>query len=152
MSETQKDGKTFYVWWRPKKKIGVFSGGVYGGGGVEFYKSLKINMFGMKMKETEIMHQGKKMKVHKGTFEIIVHCMLHFSMPTWENGSEFKQGLFEVFWKRMFHKVIESYKKEALNDMYKLQAHTKKLMNMETWKPEGKIFEPHFGLGETEFK
>jgi hypothetical protein len=151
LSETQKDGKIFYVWWRPKKALGIFSGPLSGGKGVEFYKGLKINMVGLKFKDAEIMHQGKKIKVQKGTFEIIVHATLHFGMPSWEKGSSFERGLFDLFWKRIYKKSIETYKKEALNDMYKFQAHLKKIMDMETWRPEGKTFEPHFGLPETEF-
>jgi hypothetical protein len=150
--DTQKDGKTFYVWWRPRKGLGVFSGGLTGDKGVHFFKSLKINMFGHKMKPAEIMHAGKKIKVHKGTFEYMVHSMIDFSMPSWENGSEFKQGLFDVFWRRVFHKQIEAYKKECLKDTYKLQAHMKKMLNMETWNPAGKTFEPHYGISDTEFK
>lgn len=152
-SETQKDGRLFFIWWRPAKSLGAFSGGLgrSAGGGVKFYKALKINMIGEKFKEAEIMHQGKKIKVNKGTFEVIVHATLHFGMPEWEEGSDFKKGLFDLFWKRIYKKSIEMYKKEALNDMYKLQAHMKKIMNMETWKPEGQTFEPHFGLPETEF-
>ncbi len=153
LSETQKDGKLFYVWWRPKKGLGVFSGGLKGGKGVEFYKAIKINMIGEKFKEAEIMHQGKKIKVNKGTFEVIVHSYLHFGMPDWEGkkGSDFKKAIFDIFWKRIYKKSVETYKKEALNDMYKLQAHVKKMMDMESWKPEGKTFEPHFGLPDTEF-
>ncbi len=151
LSETQKDGKWFFVWWRPRKEIGVFSMALKGGKPVEFYKALKINMIGEKFRDAEIMHQGKKVKVQKGTFEIIVHAYLHFGMAEWERGSDFKKALFDIFWKRIYKKSIETYKKEALNDMYKLQAHMKKVMEMESWKPEGKTFEPHFGLPDTEF-
>lgn len=151
LSETQKDGRLFYVWWRPKKGLGVFSGGLkQPDRGVQFYKALKINMIGEKFKEAEIMHNGKKLKVSKGTFEIIVHSYLHFGMPEWEDekASDFKKAFFDVFWKRIYKKSIETYKKEALNDMYKLQAHIKKVMEMESWRPEGKTIEPHFGLPE----
>lgn len=153
LSETQKDGKEFYVWWRPKKGLGVFSGGLKGGQGkgVEFYKALKINMIGQKFKDAEIMHQGKKIKVSKGTFEVIIHAYLHFGMPDWETGNNFKKAVFDLFWKRIYKKSIETYKNEALKDMYKVQAHLKKVMDMESWKPEGKTFEPHFGLPEMEF-
>ena len=153
LSETQKEGREFYVWWRPRRALGVFSAGLAGGKGVEFYKSLKINMIGTKFKDAEIMHGGKKIKVQKGTFEVIVHSMLHFGMPEWEGpeASDFKRALFDIFWKRIYKKNVEYWKKETLNDMYKLQAHLKKIMDMETWKPEGKTFEPHFGLPETEF-
>lgn len=152
LSETQKEGKSFYVWWRPQKKIGVFSSGLAGGSGVEFYKMMKVNMLGSKLKSTEIMHQGEKIKVDKGSFEVVVHSMLHFSMPSWEKGSAFEQGLFEVFWKRIYKKSIDSYKKEALKDMYKLQAHMKKILELETWYPTGAPVEPHFGIADTEFK
>jgi hypothetical protein len=151
MNETQKAGKTFYCWWRPRKALGVFSGRLAGEKPVEFYKSLKINHWGQKMRQTEIMHAGKKVTVYKGTFEYIVHSMLHFSMPGWENGSEFKQGMFEVFWKRVFKKQIDAYKKECLKDTYKLQAHMKKALKMETWKPAGKVFEPEYGISDSEF-
>ena len=145
--ETMKQGKTYWIWWRPYKKVGVFSSGM-----AKFIRRvMKINIHGLKLKETEIMHQGKKVKVMKGTFEIYVHAMLHFEMGDWEHGSAFKQSLFEIFWKRIYTKKIATYKKDVLNDSYKIQAYLKRIFNMDTWTAEQEEYYAKFGLSDTEF-
>lgn len=145
--ETMKLGKTFWIWWRPEKGVGIFSVGMK-----KFItRKLKINIHGMKMKEIEIMHQGKKIKVVKGSLEIYVHAILHFEMGDWETGNAFKQSLFEIFWKRLYLKKIEAYKKEVLNDSYKIQAYLKRVLNLETWTAEHEEYFAKFGIPDTEF-
>lgn len=145
--ETMKFGKTWWIWWRPEKKVGVFSSGM-----MKYVKRImKINIHGLKMKDKEIMHQGKKLKVQKGTIEIFVHMMLHFEMGEWEKTPGFKKALFEVFWKRIYAKNLAAYKQEALNDAYKIQAHLKRIFAMESWTEDFEPFFDRFGIPNTEF-
>lgn len=145
--DTAKQGKTFWIWWRPFKKVGVFQAGM-----TKYVKRImKINIHGLKLHDTEIMHQGKKLTVQKGTFEIYVHQMLHFEMGDWEKTPGFKQQMFELFWKRIYAKNIAGFKKESLNDAYKIQAHLKNIFNMESWAPPVEPFFDQFGITNSEF-
>lgn len=145
--ETMKLGKTFWIWWRPSKKVGVFSGGM------KKYVSrvMKINLHFLKLKDQEIMHQGKKMTVQKGTIEIFVHMILRFELGDWEKTPGFKKNMFELFWKRIYAKTLEGHKKEALGDAYKVQAYLKRILKMEVWVGEREPFFSAFGIADSEF-
>ncbi len=143
--ETQKKGKEMWIWWRPIKTIGPFTAPTFA------RRKLDINWHAYKFKDSEKIVNGKKFRVQKGNIEVFVKMSLVFEFKSWENGGPFLKSLFDTFWKRIYRKNIEMFKREALDDAYRLQGYLKRIMNMESWEPDEREHYPILGIPDTEF-
>ena len=145
LSHSQQDGDEFWFWWRPYKHLSP----AWKPAGI--YKYFKLNFHGFKLKPIEIMHEGKKHKAHVGKFEVYVDAMLKIEPPKWGKDTPFKRAALEVFWKRVYRKNIEMYRKELLDDAYKFQAYFKHIFEMESFTPKQQFLAQKQGLPSTEW-
>lgn len=143
-ADSQHHGKEFWIWWRVAKEMSPH----WKPTGVK--KFFKINFHGHKLHQREIMHEGKKLKVHTGKLEIYVDAILRITPPKWGKDTPFKRAALDIFWKRIYRKNIEMFRKEVLDDSYKFQAYFKKIFKMESFTPKMKFATPEYGLPNTQ--
>lgn len=138
-SRTQKGGKDIWVWWRCFRKIKSNT----------FYlRHLVVDLHGVGMNEVEVMRHGKKWKVQKGKMEILVKAKLRLDPEDEWQKNWFLRMVFELFWKRIYHKNMEMHKQELLKDSFKFQETVKRLMELNTFAVPQKPFAPARGFGD----
>ena len=139
-SRTQKDGREIWVWFRPSK----------GGLSPFFRRKFRINIHARKIKEVEIMHQGKKLKVEKGDLEVYVFAYLEIDPGNSWQKKWYTKMLFKVFMQRIYKRPMEMHKKEMLMESNKLRDNLKTMLNQLVSGPKVP-FRPSRGLGEINF-
>lgn len=104
---TQNHGNETWIWWRPTKVIE----------GNKFWRRvINIDFHGVGMRQVEIMYKGKKIKADKGKFELLCQAKLEVDV-----GGQWRKSwmgpFFELFWKRIFRKEINMYRREVQGDL-----------------------------------
>ncbi|MBS3097643.1 hypothetical protein J4209_02500 [Candidatus Woesearchaeota archaeon] len=121
-------GKEMWIYWRAiKRPEGKLSG---------YYRYLlDIDFHGVYIRDQEVIHQGKKMKVQFGELEIFFRPKIEADYRNeWE-----KHWLLKHFMKlydtRVLSQEFEKREKELWRDVYKLQGKIKRFLNMRTFIP-----------------
>ena len=141
-NRTQKDGREIWIWFRPWRKLT---------NNPFFKRRFRINFHARRIKDVEIMHEGKKLNVNKGEVEIFVFGYLDLDPEGKWMKNAFTRTMWDVFVKRMYHKSLEAHRREMLADSYKLQEHLKNLLGQQMFSPPRKTFRPTYAFGERTF-
>jgi hypothetical protein len=138
----QQDGtKEFWIWWRPVKVIE----------GNQFWRRvINIDFHGVRMRQVDIMYKGKKIKADKGKFELLLQAKLEIDVGgVW--ASSILRPIWELFWKRIFRKEIDQYRKEVMADMKTIQDIGRRFYHLGALAAEKVPFVPAKGYEEREF-
>ena len=124
-----RGGMEIWVWWR------VFRN-PYGKHQNYYEFALDIDMHGMYMQKQEIMHQGKKIQVDKGEFEIFLRPRILRS----EMGEKWKTHWFlkhfqDIYEKRIISQDLDKLEKELWRNTYKFQGVIKSYLNLRNFIP-----------------
>jgi hypothetical protein len=114
----QTGGAEYWIWWRPVKE------GIEGN--TFWRRVITIDLHGVGITNVEIMYQGKKLKVNKGKFEVILDARLEIDIGGKWMKSWLMKPLLEPFWKRIYYHEIEMHKKEVKADLAAIQDLCKK--------------------------
>jgi len=134
------NGKEIWVWWRPVKAEA----------GSKFVrKKFKIDLHGVAVKDIEIMRNNKKFKADVGKVEVLVKAHLELDYKgMWEKS--FLAPMMQLFYKTVYKKILEGYRKDLLMDSYKMQEFVKRIMDINTFSYPTRPFNPPLGLPEEE--
>tara|TARA_Y100000310_G_scaffold333732_1_gene411876 strand:- start:5441 stop:6100 length:660 start_codon:yes stop_codon:yes gene_type:complete len=126
-------GKEYWIWWRAQKHhLGRRSD--------YFLNTLDIDWHCARTDEMEIVHQGKKMKVEKGEFEIFFTGKIMSDVGhSWEN-HKFLKHFKHIYEHRLMHAHLEKREKDLWRDVYRIQSKVKAYLNLKTWMPTPELF------------
>ena len=139
------DGDKEMWWWWRMQKIPTNN---------SYYKyHLDIDYHPLYIVPTEVMRDGKKLKVHKGEVEVNIWAYLEFDY----NGQWSKHPVLklfnQMFPKRIFHKELyEDHKLELYREIYVLQAYVKKWFKLKSFLPFEEITQFHDSWAYPEWK
>jgi hypothetical protein len=141
-ARTQSGHKEYWIWWRPFKVIE----------GNQFWRRvINVDMHGVGVTPVEIMYKGKKLRCDKGKFEVLLSAKLEIDVGgTWV-GNGFLRPFLEPFWKRIFRKEIEMYRKEVLSDLKTIQDLARRWFDLDQFTTNKHPFMPKKGYEEEEF-
>lgn len=136
------EGKSLWIWWRMSHVPQ----------GNPFYKrTINLDWHTTKLKDTEIIHNGKKHKMQKG--EIVLACQVLLETDykkEWRN-SKIMGPFYEVFYKRFMWKNMEKHKADAKADAADLHETIKRYLDLFTQFGDQRPFRPKKGLTESNF-
>jgi len=139
-SEANAGGDETWWCWRPEKVINNY-----------FKWQMSINAHTVFLKKDEVMHKGKKFKVHFGEVEVLIHAwILTDQKGDWKKHSILKH-FNKIYKDRIMGDNIEKQKKALKGEAYRLQEAIKDFLELEKIKeePEGQgDFFPIRGIGE----
>jgi len=121
-------GKEMWVWWRTMKSPeGKYSG---------YYRYLlDMDFHVVYMKDEEIIHQGKKMKIQSGEIEIFIRAKIEADyLGKWENHWMLKH-FHKLYYGRLIRYEFEKREKELWREAYRFQAKIKQFLNLRTFVP-----------------
>jgi len=96
------------------------------------------------------MQNGKKFKTNHGEIRVTVQALLETDHKhEWRN-HPFLKGVYELFWRRIFWKNMESHKQEVLTHANDLHERIKKYFELFTTQTDTRSFRPVAGIGEKE--
>ncbi|RME78369.1 hypothetical protein D6774_01415 [Candidatus Woesearchaeota archaeon] len=132
-------GKEIWIWWRLQKKRGKY---------IMTYLDVEYHVLGMN--DTEILHEGKKIKVQKGEVEVFIKAYIQrdpkgeISTLPWMR-SKMVKNWFE---KRWYKAEYDQELAKLYNDAYRLQHAIKQYFDIKGWIGEyaGKPFIPKKGF------
>jgi len=141
-SRTQTGGAEYWIWWRPYKEIE----------GNKFWRRvINVDFHGVGMKNVEIMYKGKKARAVKGKFEILLQSKLEIDRKgLWEKNWLLAPFL-DIFWKRIYRKEIEMYRKEILQDLKVIQDISRQFFALGAFVIEKQPWVPAKGHEEDNF-
>jgi len=131
-------GKEVWVWWRVKKGRGKY---------IATYLDVEYHILGMK--DTEVMHEGKKLEVQKGEVEVFIRAHIELNDAMIRKvpfmNSDWK---LEWFKKRWYRKEIDQEEARLYDDAFRLQHAIKQYFDLRGWMGEyaGKPFIPKKGF------
>lgn len=111
-ARSQNIGSEYWIWWRTTKQIE---------GNQFWHRAINIDFHGVGMKNVEVMYKGKKIKADKGKYELLFQAKLVIDRDGMWAKHPLLKPFLEIFWKRLFNKEIEMYRKEVMNDLRTLQ-------------------------------
>jgi len=127
-------GKEYWVWWRAQKQLERPNS--------YFLNVLDIDWYCAKTQESEIVHQGKKMKVHIGDLQMFFKARIMSDVGyNWERHRLLKH-FKHIYEARIMPSHIQKREKELWRDVYRLQSKVKSYLNLRTWMPTPELFHP----------
>jgi len=140
-ARSQDGSREFWIWWRPTKSIE---------GNKFWHRAINIDFHGVRMRSVEIMYKGKKLKADKGKFELLLQSKLVIDKDkAWENS--WMKPFWELFWKRIFRKEIEMYRKEVMADMKTIHDMGRRFYHLGALAGEKEAYMPPMGYQEREY-
>ena len=121
-------GKEMWVWWRTMKSPeGKYSG---------YYRYLlDMDFHAVYMKDEEIIHQGKKMKIQSGEIEFFIRAKIEADYQgKWEKHWLLKH-FHKLYYGRLIRYEFEKREKELWREAYRFQAKIKQFLNLRTFVP-----------------
>ena len=138
-SRSQTEGNEYWIWWRCKKMVPP--------GNKLFKRVIDLDIHGVGVKQEEIMYGGKRIKVNKGKFELIIRGKIEIDPGgKWRNSN--LSFLFDVFWKRIWRKELEMYRREVNEDVLKLHDFARDFMGLPTVKRRPHLYPLRYGYEE----
>lgn len=121
------------IWWRLKKKPGFSS---------DFEYTLNINLTTRGMSKKEITEGGSKRTVDSGEISIDINCSNKF-LPEDEWKTPFEKKMMWIY-KRWKGELIARSESDMYVEVYTLQAHIKRYLNLRQFipAPEVELFHP----------
>ncbi len=128
----------YNMWWRMKKTPEEQSSTWI------LYK-MSLDFLGIAMSQTEIMHEGKKIKAYKGEMNFFITPTLIIDPDNKWDKSSFASKFSSVFKNRTYRKEIK-FHKDTLEDIaFRLQEDIKAFLGLVTMKDHGEPFHPEKG-------
>jgi len=138
----QNGSKEVWIWWRPHKVIE----------GNKFWRRvINIDFHGVGITPVEVMYKGKKIKCDKGKFELLMQAKLEIDIGGKFQNSKLLGAFWEVFYKRIFRKEIDMYRREVLNDLKTIQGVGRRFFDLGAFAVDKVGFMPAKGYEEKEF-
>lgn len=130
-----RGGKEVWFWWRAAKN--------WEGKNEGYFKNfLDIDARTAYIQPMEVMHQGKKVQVHKGEIEIHFNARLESDVNgEWENHWLLKH-FKEMYEERWIHDEVEKREKELWRDVYRIQTKVKQFLDLRSHVPRTPDFFP----------
>lgn len=138
--ETQTSGNEIWIWWRLEKDIGS-----------PYYKyKINVNFKFLMLRDTEVMHQGKKFKTNWGEVEVFIEARLMLDHEGKWRKNPFLKNIDKVFHQRIFNNELEARRIELYRYAYRIQEAMKTYLKLRVYLPEPEIerWPGDFGLGE----
>ena len=127
--------KEQHIWWRIEKLPTAKN---------SYYKYLMdIDYKTIYMKETEIVVEGKKLKVNKGMVEVMIRSYIELDYEGKWSSHPFLNFFKDIFRERIFKADLESHKRELYRESYILQGAMKKYLKLKGFLPEYRL-EPFY--------
>ncbi len=139
--------KEVWIWWR----MWQFPDGEGGDSGNSFFRwRLDIDINAKYMKDTEIMHKGKKVKTNHGEIEIKIWAWVEMDYNGEWSSHPILKFFLEIFNLRIFEGELDKSKHELYRTAYNLQQYIKKWLKLRTWLPkfDREQFHPSRGVEE----
>src|SRR3989338_303411 len=125
--------KEMWIWWR----MWQFPDGEPVDTTNSFYKwRLDIDIHVLHLKETEIMHKGKKVKTDSGEVEIKIWAWIELDYNGDWSKHPILRFLIHVFHLRIYHHELDKHKHELYRLAYNYQNYIKKFLRLRTWLPQ----------------
>ncbi len=139
-----RGGKEVWVWWRFQKDL-------EGRGHGNFIWTLDVDFHAAYVKEIEVIHQGKKLKVNHGELEIFFRPRIESDYSGQMRNHWFMKNFIDIYEQRIMARDIEKWEKFLWRDVYKIQSKIKDFLGLKTFIPVAPQFHPgHLGH-ESEF-
>lgn len=121
-------GKEMWIWWRLKKK--------YEGKYNSFIRPrMDIDFRTAYVKDIEVIHQGKKMRIQEGEVEVFIRAWVEADYNNeWEN-HWFLKRIKKIYLKRLMHQELEKREKELWREAYRFQGIIKNFLNLKQFIP-----------------
>jgi len=134
------DMKQIWIWWRTQKNYAYNP----------FYTFyLNVDFHALGLGETEIIHEGTKVKTNKGEIEVFITAwMVLDADDKWDKNFFLKSKMIQNFFlNRIYKSQIEQAEDELIRDCSRLLGAVKQYFQLESWLPEyaGKPFHPAKG-------
>ena len=132
--ETQQMGREYWVHWRCEKSPIIATGNPKSKMLWKF--NLDVIMHMLHIKDTEIMHQGKKYKANTGEIEIKVRANLVYDFKKQWGKSVVMRHFSKILLKRVMKNTFERQRRQFYSDAYRLQEAMKTYLKLRTYLPE----------------
>ena len=130
-----RGGKELWFWWRAYKSLeGKYSGYIR--------NRLDIDAHVVYLQTVEVVHQGKKMNVHKGEIEVFFRPRIELDYNDEWDKHWFLKYMKPIYEKRILHTELEKREKELYRDAYRIQGKIKQYLQLKNFIP---VPEPFFG-------
>lgn len=130
-------GKELWIWWRTKRE--KIDENPY------FEYRLNLDFHTLALKDVEIVHQGKKVKAHKGEVEIMISASVLFDPKGELEKNKFLKPYYKWFVKKPYKEQIDAKEKDLLKEVYELQSAIKQFLEQKAIVTE-ELFHPVRGL------
>ncbi|MFC1769313.1 hypothetical protein ACFLZX_06145 [Nanoarchaeota archaeon] len=128
-------GKEMWIWWRLiKKPEGKYSG--------FFRHHLDIDFHLMYGKDTELLHQGKKIKANSGELEIFFRPWIEADSQGKWHGHWFLKHALPLYIERIMSHDLDKREKELWREAYRVQGQVKKYLDLRQFIPVAEPFHP----------
>ncbi len=128
-------GKELWIWWRFRKDMeGKFSG--------YFRYLLDIDFHGVYLKDVEIIHQGKKVKVNSGELEIFFRPRIEGDYTGKWRSNKLLKNFQDIYEKRIMLADIEKMEKNLWRVSYQIQNKVKEFLDLKSFVPTAPAFHP----------
>ncbi|HLC65713.1 MAG TPA: hypothetical protein VJI46_06350 [Candidatus Nanoarchaeia archaeon] len=130
-----RGGKEMWIWWRLlKKPEGKYSG--------YFLNHLDIDFHMMYTQDTEIVHQGKKLKVQMGEIDMLFRPWIEADWQgKWKDHWLLKH-FKHLYNERIMVAELDKREKELWRESYRVQGQVKKFLDMRQFMPVPEPFTP----------
>lgn len=129
-------GKEIWIWWRTTREPDENSYLQY---------KLNIDFHTLALKDVEIVHQGKKVKAHKGEVEMLISAWVIFDPKDAFEKSGFLKRYFKTFVDKIYREQLEAKRLELLKEVNELQEAIKQFLEQRAIVSE-ELFHPARGL------
>jgi hypothetical protein len=128
--------KEIWIQWRPYK--------VAEGAPLTYYLDFNFHCVGLM--KTEVIKEGRKMKVNKGEVELVIKAFIEKNYEKGFKSDSILKHILKLFNNRIYHKVIEQRRKELYQETYALQNFIKQWLKLKRYLPyeESKNFFPSY--------
>ncbi|MEK6948986.1 MAG: hypothetical protein AABX34_02100 [Nanoarchaeota archaeon] len=136
-------GKEMWIWWRLQKYHERPS--------AYFLNLLDIDWHVVRLKEEEVVHQGKKTRAQLAELEMFFRARIISDVgEKWEHSPVLKH-LKHIYERRIMYAHIEKREKDLWREVYRIQSKVKAYLKLRTWMPTPELFHPALRGFEGEF-
>ncbi|RMF06099.1 hypothetical protein D6764_03140 [Candidatus Woesearchaeota archaeon] len=136
------EGKSLWIWWRLKQ---VPQGNPF------YRKIINLDWHTTKIKDVEIIHNGKKHKMQQGEIVLSCQALLETDYDNQWRNSRIMSFFYESFWKRFFWPNLEKHKEELKADADNLKETIKRYLDIFSSVSQERPFRPPKGLTESDY-
>jgi hypothetical protein len=132
----QGGAKEIWIQWRPSRAAE--------GAPLTYY--LDFNFHCVALMKTEVIKEGRKMKVNKGEVELVIKAFIEKNYERDFKSDSILKHILKLFNNRIYNKTIEQRRKELYQETYALQNFIKQWLKLKRYLPyeESKNFFPSY--------